>query len=241
MPVKFILLFFLVINIKAATGQQKPLRGKITAFNLQANNTDTVKHTRISLRCKGTNFGGGMPLLVVDGALRDFSEMAEIKPDGIDSLLILPPSAATALYGANGINGAILIERKRKVLPVINIVGFTLRRTNLISCGIGGVRIYNGKIDPRKLPGVQDVFSIFPNPLPRGTDFYLTMINGSGKYAVRIFDLNGKVVFSRIVDLANGKESERIHCGENLPAGVLFIQLITPQGKKLPVQKLVVL
>lgn len=54
--------------------------------------------------------GGTSPLVLVDGAPRN---MQDIEPDEIESFTVLKDAAATAVYGAEGANGVILITSKR--------------------------------------------------------------------------------------------------------------------------------
>lgn len=54
--------------------------------------------------------GGTSPLVLVDGAPR---AMQDIEPDEIETFTVLKDAAATAVYGAEGANGVILITSKR--------------------------------------------------------------------------------------------------------------------------------
>lgn len=54
--------------------------------------------------------GGSDPLVLVDGVPRD---MQDIEPDEIETFSLLKDAAATAVYGAEGANGVILITTKR--------------------------------------------------------------------------------------------------------------------------------
>ncbi|MEG1008034.1 MAG: TonB-dependent receptor [Bacteroides sp.] len=54
--------------------------------------------------------GGTNPLVLVDGVPR---AMQDIEPDEIESFTLLKDAAATAVYGAEGANGVILITSKR--------------------------------------------------------------------------------------------------------------------------------
>ena len=54
--------------------------------------------------------GGTNPLVLVDGVPRN---MQDIEPDEIESFTLLKDAAATAVYGAEGANGVILITSKR--------------------------------------------------------------------------------------------------------------------------------
>lgn len=62
------------------------------------------------IRGVSTFKGGSDPLVLVDGIPRS---MADIEPDEIETFSLLKDAAATAVYGAEGANGVILITTKR--------------------------------------------------------------------------------------------------------------------------------
>lgn len=64
--------------------------------------------------------GGTNPLILVDGIPRDISN---IEPDEIETFTLLKDAAATAVYGAEGANGVILVTTKRGTIskPRISI------------------------------------------------------------------------------------------------------------------------
>ena len=53
----------------------------------------------------------GAPLVVVDGIIRSFNDIA---PEDIESVELLKDAAATAIYGARANNGVILITTKKR-------------------------------------------------------------------------------------------------------------------------------
>lgn len=55
------------------------------------------------------NPNGAEPLYIVDGVIRDISDLSA---DDIESLQVLKDAAATAIYGARGSNGVVLIKTK---------------------------------------------------------------------------------------------------------------------------------
>src|SRR5690606_6094466 len=60
-----------------------------------------------------TTFGYNVdPLILVDNIEISKTELARIQPDDIESFSIMKDAAATALYGARGANGVILIRTK---------------------------------------------------------------------------------------------------------------------------------
>jgi len=62
-----------------------------------------------------TSFGYNVnPLILVDNIEIEATELARIQPDDIESFSIMKDAAATALYGARGANGVILIKTKER-------------------------------------------------------------------------------------------------------------------------------
>ncbi|MDR3246856.1 MAG: TonB-dependent receptor [Prevotellaceae bacterium] len=61
-----------------------------------------------------TTFGTGKvdPLILIDNVEVSSSDLAKMHPDDIESFSILKDAAATALYGARGANGVILVTTK---------------------------------------------------------------------------------------------------------------------------------
>ncbi len=71
------------------------------------------------IRGISSNAGGTAPLIIVDGVPRS---MSDIEPDEIDTFNVLKDASATAVYGAEGANGVIIITTKRGLIakPQIN-------------------------------------------------------------------------------------------------------------------------
>lgn len=76
----------------------------------------------ISVRIRGTNSinGTSEPLYIVDGiqiansgGITDVSPLSTINPSDIESVEVLKDASATAIYGARGSNGVVLITTKR--------------------------------------------------------------------------------------------------------------------------------
>jgi TonB-linked SusC/RagA family outer membrane protein len=66
----------------------------------------------IRIRGFGTINSSSAPITVVDGAIFDLS-LRTINPQDIESISILKDAAATAIYGARGANGVIMITTKK--------------------------------------------------------------------------------------------------------------------------------
>jgi TonB-linked SusC/RagA family outer membrane protein len=81
------------------------LTGKVAGLNIR-NTTDLFQNPGISLR-------GRSPLIVIDGIPDPNADPYKINADDIESVSVLKGTAAGALYGAVGINGAILYTTKK--------------------------------------------------------------------------------------------------------------------------------
>jgi TonB-linked SusC/RagA family outer membrane protein len=87
-----------------------------------------------AVRIRGTSSLGGQaqPLYVVDGVPLASTELANINPDDFESITVLKDAGASALYGARGGLGVIVITTKRGRAGQTNFsfrtqVGFTQR------------------------------------------------------------------------------------------------------------------
>jgi TonB-linked SusC/RagA family outer membrane protein len=65
------------------------------------------------IRGMGSYAGGNNPLVLVDGVPRDFTD---IEVDEIESFSVLKDASATAIYGAEGGNGVLMITTKRGLI-----------------------------------------------------------------------------------------------------------------------------
>jgi TonB-linked SusC/RagA family outer membrane protein len=60
-----------------------------------------------------TTFGyGNKPLILIDGLESTTEDLARLEPDNVESFSIMKDATATALYGARGANGVILVTTK---------------------------------------------------------------------------------------------------------------------------------
>ncbi len=87
------------------------LRGK--AAGVQINTGSGQPGSTPSIRIRGINSinSGNDPLIVVDGSPYDGS-LNDINPTDVESMTVLKDASSTALYGARGGNGVILITTK---------------------------------------------------------------------------------------------------------------------------------
>jgi TonB-dependent starch-binding outer membrane protein SusC len=98
---------------------QQLLQGKVAGVNVVSASGEPGGVLGISVRGPGGIRTGSTPLFVVDGLPLDNSSTGGgdplnfINPDDIESFDVLKDASATAIYGARGANGVIIITTKR--------------------------------------------------------------------------------------------------------------------------------
>jgi len=116
-----------IASVKAGDITQTPvtnvaqgLAARVAGVQITQNNA--APGGNISVRIRGTNSinGSSEPLYIIDGiqisnggAVTDVSPLSTINPNDIESVDILKDASATAIYGARGANGVVLITTKR--------------------------------------------------------------------------------------------------------------------------------
>ncbi len=121
--------------------------------------------------------GGTAPLILVDGIPR---EISNIEPDEIDTFTLLKDAAATAVYGAEGANGVILVTTKRGVVskPKVSFRSeYSLSNPQRVPdfvdswqyLELANEALFNDGEDPYKLPSEIDLYrtgadrDLYPN------------------------------------------------------------------------------
>ena len=98
---------------------QQLLQGKVAGVNVTSASGEPGAVNNITVRGPGGVRTGSTPLFVVDGLPLDNSSTGAgdplnfINPQDIESLDVLKDASATAIYGARGANGVIIITTKR--------------------------------------------------------------------------------------------------------------------------------
>ena len=88
------------------------LRGKASGVAVFSNSDDLgASSPRVIIRGMSTINANSDPLYVVDGVV--MSNFALINPNDIESIEVLKDASATAIYGARGANGVIMVTTKR--------------------------------------------------------------------------------------------------------------------------------
>ncbi len=92
---------------------QNGLTGKVSGLNLQTVNNGVFGDTRITLRGIRSLTGNNQPMLVLDGVPISLTYLSAINPNDILNVTILKSASATAIYGPDGANGALMVNTKK--------------------------------------------------------------------------------------------------------------------------------
>lgn len=88
------------------------LQGRAAGVTISSASSSPGQSPVIRIRGNRSISGSNDPLLVVDGVPYDGS-LNDLNPDDISSLEVLKDASSTAIYGARGANGVILISTRR--------------------------------------------------------------------------------------------------------------------------------
>ncbi|WP_241738892.1 SusC/RagA family TonB-linked outer membrane protein [Pontibacter beigongshangensis] len=98
------------------------LAGRVAGVTVSGNDGQPGSNNNIVIRGAGSLTQDTSPLYVVDGFPMETSMANSINPSDIESIDILKDASATAIYGARGANGVVMITTKRgkEGTPVIS-------------------------------------------------------------------------------------------------------------------------
>lgn len=145
------------------------LQGKVAGIiSVQANGEPGYDNSTFTIRGIGTFAGSTSPLVIVDGVQRDDVNSTyggaynNIDPEDIVSISLLKDASATAVYGAKGANGVMIITTKRGSVgkPKISfkaesgISGFT-KLPKMLS-GVDYMKLYN---EGRRNAGLAETYT----------------------------------------------------------------------------------
>ena len=96
-----------------ATNIAQGLTGKVSGATFLQTNSGVFQDTRITLRGIRSLTGNNQPMLILDGVPISLGYLSSINPNDIASVDILKSAGSTAIYGPDGVNGAIVITTKK--------------------------------------------------------------------------------------------------------------------------------
>ncbi len=89
------------------------LTGKVSGLQISTTSNSVSADTRILLRGNRTITGDNQALVVIDNAISSASVLGQLPPDVIENVNVIKGAQGAALYGAQGVNGVIIVTTKR--------------------------------------------------------------------------------------------------------------------------------
>lgn len=100
------------IEKRLVSNVSNALAGSVAGVQILSDNGQPGESAKVRIRGVGSINAGTDPLYVVDGVPYD-GELSSINTNDIESMTVLKDAASTALYGARGANGIIMITTKK--------------------------------------------------------------------------------------------------------------------------------
>lgn len=104
------------------TNALEGLQGRVAGVNISLNSGSPSGTPRVIIRGVGTINSSSDPLYVVDGVVMESIQF--LNPNDIKSMEVLKDASSTAIYGARGANGVILISTKRGAVTQGIVIGY---------------------------------------------------------------------------------------------------------------------
>ncbi len=109
-----------VLGQRTVTSVGQALSGRVSGVNISTNSGRPGGRTTIRIRGNSSISVTNDPLYVVDGVILNVSTLQNgtspidyLNPNDIQSVEVLKDASATAIYGARGANGVVLIQTKK--------------------------------------------------------------------------------------------------------------------------------
>ena len=109
-----------VINVKMSDIKDAPvasvdqaLQGRIAGADVMTTSGDPTASTSIRIRGSRSITASNEPLIVVDGVIDAVKDLGDLNSADIESISVLKDASSTAIYGAQGANGVIIVTTKQ--------------------------------------------------------------------------------------------------------------------------------
>ena len=125
-----------VITGRANGNLARSLQGEVTGLNITFTDSKPSRSASFNIRGDTSIGSGGSALVLIDGVEGDINT---INPNDVESVSVLKDASSTAVYGARGAFGVILVTTKNptKGRPVVTYDGsVTVNRRTVIPDGI---------------------------------------------------------------------------------------------------------
>lgn len=111
------------IQKTAISSIEQAIQGNATGVVVINSGAEPGAEVSMSVRGASSISGETEPLVVIDNVISDNAEMTALNPEDVASMEILKDAAATAIYGARGSNGVIMITTRNGMIskPTLSV------------------------------------------------------------------------------------------------------------------------
>ena len=109
------------------------LQGRVAGADVMTTSGDPTATTSIRIRGTRSITASNEPLIVVDGVIDAVKDLGDINPADIEAISVLKDASSTAIYGAQGANGVIIVTT-RQGSPQVTKPWVTLNLKAGVSC-----------------------------------------------------------------------------------------------------------
>jgi TonB-linked SusC/RagA family outer membrane protein len=106
------------ITMRPGSNPMEALQGKVAGLDITRTSGQAGAGVNIQLRGNRSITASGTPLFLIDGLPGDY---ATLNPNDIESIEVLKDASSTAVYGAAGSNGVVIITTKRGKVGKLNV------------------------------------------------------------------------------------------------------------------------
>lgn len=115
------------IKDSPVTSIDQALQGRIAGADVMTTSGEPGATTSIRIRGTRSITASNEPLIVVDGVMDAVSDLNDINPADIEDISVLKDASSTAIYGARGANGVILVTTKASALKTSSKPNITFK------------------------------------------------------------------------------------------------------------------
>jgi len=101
------------IENSPAISIEQSLQGKVAGADIITESGDPTAGTTIRIRGTRSITAGNEPLIVVNGVMNAVNDLSDLNSSDIESISVLKDASSTAIYGAQGANGVIIVTTKQ--------------------------------------------------------------------------------------------------------------------------------
>lgn len=121
-----------VISFKELTQAANPnvlqtLKGKVSGLVINTITNGLNPTTKITIRGNRTLTGDNEALIVIDGVISTAATLSQMDADTVVDVNIIKGAQGTALYGAQGVNGIVIVTTKKGIQELTQVKTRTIR------------------------------------------------------------------------------------------------------------------